>query len=97
MTSVEAALGTIARSEHPIQHDIPWPALVDMYPIKQLSAPWPSEEIPGYEAGHWAFEDENAGTHLIRNALCGGDKQLLKEMLSLKYGTRSFRDDCTVL
>jgi hypothetical protein len=47
--------------------------------------------------GNWVFEDENPATHLIRNALCGGDRELLHQMLSLKHGARTFRDDTTAM
>ena len=40
---------------------------------------------------HWMFADDSVATFLIRNALCGGDRHLLRQMLSLKHGTKTFR------
>jgi hypothetical protein len=34
---------------------------------------------------------------LIRNAMSHGDEEELQQMLSLKHGTRLFRDDTTVM
>ena len=52
------------------------------------------------ESGSWAFVDSNISTHLIRNALGGGDEQRLRQMLSIPVPlARSYRDDitCTVV
>lgn len=47
--------------------------------------------------GKWAFVDQHIGTHLIRNALGGADREKLTWMLSLPDGVaRRFRDDITV-
>jgi len=49
------------------------------------------------QEGKWAFVDEHIGTHLIRNALGGADREKLTWMLSLPDGAaRRFRDDITV-
>lgn len=93
MTSKEAALGTIAHAQHPLQMDVPWHG-VDI-DIEVLAQPWPCQEMPGYDA--WIFDNDNGATFLIQNALCGGDRGLLRQMLSLKHGTKRFRDDMTVM
>jgi pyruvate dehydrogenase phosphatase len=47
--------------------------------------------------GHWAFQDENISTHLIRNAFGGGDEVQLKRLLSIPAPySRRYRDDVTV-
>ncbi|KAJ4492123.1 protein serine/threonine phosphatase 2C [Lentinula edodes] len=47
--------------------------------------------------GSWAFVDDNLSTHLIRNALGGGDEKELRQMMSIPAGTsRRYRDDITV-
>ena len=48
--------------------------------------------------GKWAFVDDHIGTHLIRNALGGADREKLTWMLSLPHDgvARRFRDDTTV-
>jgi pyruvate dehydrogenase phosphatase len=47
--------------------------------------------------GHWAFVDDNVGTHLIRNAFGGGDQLALRERLSIPAPhARRYRDDITV-
>ncbi|KAL6305800.1 protein serine/threonine phosphatase 2C [Sparassis latifolia] len=47
--------------------------------------------------GAWAFEDENVGTHLIRNAFGGADERRLRRLLSIPAPhARSYRDDVTV-
>ena len=48
----------------------------------------------------WAFVDKNVSTHLIRNALGGGDDARLRQLLSIPPGlARNYRDDitCTVV
>ncbi|KAH9899649.1 protein serine/threonine phosphatase 2C [Cubamyces lactineus] len=47
--------------------------------------------------GAWAFEDDNVGAHLIRNALGGGDVMQLRKLASIPAPySRRFRDDITV-
>ncbi|KAH9943231.1 protein serine/threonine phosphatase 2C [Epithele typhae] len=47
--------------------------------------------------GAWAFEDDNLSTHLIRNALGGGDVEHLRKLASIPAPySRRFRDDITV-
>ncbi|KAJ4479263.1 phosphatase 2C-like domain-containing protein [Lentinula aciculospora] len=47
--------------------------------------------------GSWAFVDDNISTHLIRNALGGGDEKELRQIMSIPAGmSRSYRDDITV-
>ncbi|KAI9068518.1 protein serine/threonine phosphatase 2C [Trametes sanguinea] len=49
------------------------------------------------QEGAWAFEDSNVGTHLIRNALGGGDVSRLRKVASIPAPhSRRFRDDITV-
>lgn len=45
----------------------------------------------------YLLQDSNPATHLIRNAMSNGDENQLREMLSLKHGTRGFRDDTAVV
>ncbi|PBL02700.1 protein serine/threonine phosphatase 2C [Armillaria gallica] len=48
-------------------------------------------------SGSWAFRDENVGTHLIRNALGGGDEVSLRQLVSIPAPySRRHRDDITV-
>ncbi|KZW04361.1 protein serine/threonine phosphatase 2C [Exidia glandulosa HHB12029] len=51
-----------------------------------------------YTAGEsWTFEDENLSTHLIRNALGGGNAMELRKSMSIPAPhSRRFRDDITV-
>lgn len=63
--------------------------------------PYPVQDLPGSgkrDAGQWVFEgDVNAATHLMRNALGGGDRKLRGELMSLNGKVaRYFRDDMTV-
>ena len=47
--------------------------------------------------GHWAFEDDNLSSHLIRNAFGGGDETELRRLLSIPAPySRRYRDDVTV-
>ncbi|KAF5372286.1 hypothetical protein D9757_009634 [Collybiopsis confluens] len=47
--------------------------------------------------GSWAFVDDNLSTHLIRNALGGGDEKEVRQMMSIPPGmSRRYRDDVTV-
>ena len=65
-----------------------------------------AEGVQGKEEKHigkagkvaqWAFADEHVGTHLIRNAFGGADKDSLARMISIPDGlARNFRDDVTV-
>ncbi|CAE6480466.1 unnamed protein product [Rhizoctonia solani] len=49
------------------------------------------------EDGEWAFVDENVGTHLIRNAFGGADREKLSQLLSIPAPfSRRYRDDVTV-
>ena len=99
MTSKEAALGVIAHAQAPVRADVPWPALERTLPggLEVLDPKFPSDEMSGYEEGAWVFEDASAATCIIKNALCGGDRGLLRQMLSLCNGTRAFRDDMTAM
>jgi len=47
--------------------------------------------------GAWAFVDDNASVHLIRNAFGGGDEHDLRQRLSIPAPhSRRYRDDVTV-
>ncbi|KAJ3533086.1 hypothetical protein NMY22_g7478 [Coprinellus aureogranulatus] len=47
--------------------------------------------------GSWAFADDNASAHLIRNAFGGGDEAILRRRLSIPAPwSRRYRDDVTV-
>lgn len=64
---------------------------------------FPAEPLPGSmerSTGEWVFEDTNAATHLIRNALggMGWDRNVRRKVLSMRQGgTRVVRDDTTVV
>jgi pyruvate dehydrogenase phosphatase len=45
----------------------------------------------------WIFQEENVGAHLIRNALGGGNDNMLRQMVSIPAPySRRHRDDITV-
>ncbi|KAK7060390.1 hypothetical protein VNI00_001155 [Paramarasmius palmivorus] len=49
------------------------------------------------DSGTWAFVDDNIGSHLIRNALGGGDEMALRKKMSIPAPySRRYRDDITV-
>jgi len=51
----------------------------------------------GHMQGSWTFKDENLSTHLIRNALNGGDEMAFRRLLSIPAPySRRHRDDITV-
>ncbi|KIK65852.1 hypothetical protein GYMLUDRAFT_158164, partial [Collybiopsis luxurians FD-317 M1] len=53
--------------------------------------------VQSTKQGLWAFVDDNLSTHLIRNALGGGDEKELRQMMSIPLGmSRRYRDDITV-
>ncbi|KDQ64360.1 hypothetical protein JAAARDRAFT_144975 [Jaapia argillacea MUCL 33604] len=75
-------------------------SLSDLIPTSMGSA-----TVDGKDKGHkkggkegaWAFEDENVGAHLIRNAFGGADHSKLRKLLSLPVPlARNYRDDTTV-
>ncbi|QRV73259.1 protein phosphatase 2C [Ceratobasidium sp. AG-Ba] len=56
-----------------------------------------SKAKQGSTEGEWAFVDENVGTHLIRNAFGGADREKLHQLLSIPAPySRRYRDDITV-
>ena len=62
---------------------------------KNKEARWGPD--PEKTRGAWAFEDDNLSTHLIRNALGGGDVEHLRKLASIPAPhSRRFRDDITV-
>lgn len=103
ITSEELALLTIAHNFHP-EGDViaktELPKLIRFDPPPE-PRPFPVEPLPGSEGemaeGVWLFDDESPATHLVRNALCHGDRVLSRQMLSLREGTRMFRDDTLAL
>lgn len=105
LTSEEATLLTAAHLASPIHPDIPKTALLGLYPqtVPPYDHPWPKNLPPGSSTCHmnkgsWVFEDQNASTHLIRNALMGGDRDLRRKVLSCKPPqARQMRDDITAL
>ncbi|KAJ3080579.1 hypothetical protein HK102_002959 [Quaeritorhiza haematococci] len=51
----------------------------------------------GKKKKNWSFEDENAATHLIRNALGGADEERVGKLLAIPPPySRRYRDDMTV-
>ncbi|EEB94610.1 hypothetical protein MPER_06547, partial [Moniliophthora perniciosa FA553] len=49
------------------------------------------------DSGTWAFVDDNVSSHLIRNALGGGDELALRKIMSIPAPySRRHRDDITV-
>lgn len=55
------------------------------------------ERTPYKRGESWTFVDENLSTHLIRNAIGGGDPNALRKSLSIPAPhARRFRDDITV-
>lgn len=47
--------------------------------------------------GAWAFVDDKVSTHLIRNALGGGDELALRRLVTIPAPhSRRYRDDITV-
>lgn len=52
---------------------------------------------PGAPPPHFTVEDDNASTHLVRNALGGGDVEQVSMLVSIPAPiSRSYRDDLTV-
>lgn len=107
ITSEEATLLLASYLAHPTHPEIHKSQLPQHFPLKpyppNFERPYPAQDLPGSgseerSTGTWAFEgDANAATHLIRNSLGGGNKQLRAEYLSLKAPvTRWLRDDVTV-
>lgn len=102
ITSEEATLLTAAYLKEKKRDDVSKAKLAEEVPLKTTEPrPYPVQDLPGSgnrDGGQWVFEgDDNAATHLIRNALGGGDRKLRGELLSL-HGkvARYFRDDMTV-
>lgn len=57
----------------------------------------PIRRRPGSPPPQFTVEDENASTHLVRNALGGGDIQQVSMLVSIPAPiSRSYRDDLTV-
>lgn len=102
ITSEEATLLTAAYLSEKKRADVNKAKLAQEVPVKTTTPrPFPVQDLPGSgkrDQGQWVFEgDANAATHLIRNALGGGDRKLRGELLSLNGKVaRYFRDDMTV-
>ncbi|WWC97377.1 hypothetical protein V866_004256 [Kwoniella sp. B9012] len=65
-------------------------------PLPENEHPFPKEDLT--VEGKWVYEDNNAATHLIRNAIGGDDRELRRQFLSLRSpGVRSARDDTTAM
>ncbi|WRT67095.1 uncharacterized protein IL334_004061 [Kwoniella shivajii] len=104
ITSEEAVLLTAAYRDKPSQGDVLKTSLAEKYPLITPSEPrlFPVQDLPGTGdriEGSWAFDgDKDAGTHLIRNVLGGGDKEWRRQLLSLREGAaRQMRDDLTAV
>lgn len=88
--------------KHPKRADVSKTTLANELAVATTEPrPYPADELPGTgkrAQGYWAFEgDDNAATHLMRNAFGGGDRKLQAELLSLNGKVaRYFRDDMTV-
>ncbi|KAL1406953.1 hypothetical protein Q8F55_006365 [Vanrija albida] len=102
ITSEEATVLMAAYLANAKRPDVGKVTLAEEIKVKTTEPrPYPVEDLPGQGKrtdGQWAFEgDANAATHLIRNALGGGDRKLRGELLSL-HGkvSRYMRDDMTV-
>lgn len=51
----------------------------------------------GYEEQKTTVQDDNAAVHLVRNALGGGDEEMVRGALTFRYpNSRDIRDDITV-
>ncbi|KAK9712878.1 hypothetical protein K7432_006854 [Basidiobolus ranarum] len=72
--------------------------LVGTYLRKRNSEPTIQEQKShSSKKSKWAYTDENAATHLIRNALGGSSRKELSKMLSVEApSSRNLRDDITV-
>lgn len=99
ITSEEATLLVAGYLAHAKREDIGKTDLANQIKVKRTEpAPYPVQDMPGTgkrAQGVWVFEgDENAATHLIRNAQGLGDRKRRGELLSL-HGkvARWFRDD----
>lgn len=102
ITSEEATLLMAAYLKEKKRGDVNKAVLAKEVDLKTTEPrPYPEQDLPGSgarDAGQWVFEgDVNAATHLIRNALGGGDRKLRGELMSLNGKVaRYFRDDMTV-
>ncbi|CAK9779770.1 unnamed protein product [Cutaneotrichosporon oleaginosum] len=102
ITSEEATLLMAAYLNNKKRNDVNKAKLAQEIPVATTEPrPFPVQDLPGSgkrDQGQWVFEgDSNAATHLIRNALGGGDRKLRGELLSLNGKVaRYFRDDMTV-
>lgn len=107
LSSEEACLLAAAYYDRPLQDPIAKTQLTKAYPLagppEGVRRPYPAEPFPGtmgvYAEGQWVFQgDDNAATHLLRNAMGRGDDWERQRMLSLVGPmARSYRDDTTVM
>lgn len=106
MISEEAVLLLAGYTEHPFHPDVSIPrsrSTLAAHILLKLTDPRPYSidtlpGSPGQDEGTWAFEgDKNAATHLVENALAGGDKWVRGCLLSMRGPiTRQMRDDISV-
>lgn len=107
LSSEEACLLAAAYYDKPLQEPIAKMHLPLRYPLVppayRMRRPYPAEPLQGtmgvYAEGQWVFQgDDNAATHLLRNAMGRGDDWERQRMLSLTGPmARSYRDDTTVM
>ncbi|KAF8307606.1 protein serine/threonine phosphatase 2C [Clavulina sp. PMI_390] len=84
----------ITKSVIPVQETDTAKGVEGKTAIQRLQESNASSAVPETK---WAFVDSHVGTHLIRNALGGADKEKLAWRVSLPPGVaRRFRDDITV-
>jgi len=54
-------------------------------------------EKTGDQTGSWVFKDNNIATHLLRNAVGGGNDEILRQLVSIPPPlARNYRDDTTI-
>lgn len=104
ISSEEAALLVSAHLAQTHRPDVPKNVLPHLHPFLPPSGtrPYPVDDLPGTTPkngkGVWAFRDDNAATHLLRNCLGRGDEWERRRLLSMKDGmVKSLRDDITAM
>lgn len=90
---LEGRRGNVAKSD--LAQTVLAPTSADSAGVEGKDAAAKSKQ--GSTDGKWAFVDENLGTHLIRNAFGGADREKLSQLLSIPPPySRRYRDDITV-
>jgi pyruvate dehydrogenase phosphatase len=104
LSSEEAALLTAAYLDEPTRPDVPKTDLPSLYPFAatRQPAPFPVSDAPGVGCkakGIWVFDgDENAATHLIRNAINLGSRAVGQMSLSIRTReAKPLRDDTAAM